>query len=977
MSDTSTPARPAGRLLPSGRQYRSTSQSPTRQRLIPDDLLSHLSPMNAVEAFRSPTGPLKASMQIATATEQAFAIRAAVASEKIYTWLSELLEWPWPTRGPAGFEIPVVKRRKVSWGDNTVLGSESISDNVQHQEQMSYMGSLPATDVSRFEQRIEEIQRDMDELDLEEIKSHVLHNHILPLSRPGTPLSDRSVTSSLSSFVRMDDLTAIITATVVQALPNLSKLIRLMNTWSVRLAVLRRVPVMLAALADAEVAIQSGWNAVELSTKHDVNELPGNGVSTLSRKDFEIMKLVLEKKVAKTARELDYMLDSLEGREDTLPDEWCDRMDSLERGYSEWVATCEQKIREAEWAKAIREMPPARSLNSAKTSGAADIIALDVLQGDTLPKDAQETSRTESSSVPSAHTDATPRVDLNVDPSREQTGRQNEKDIESHAQGGHVSLPEPATTSNERKQDNHHDDASQTSLLNGGALVPELPSFIVEDVGTTTSADIRPSAIADQVKAPSDPSNITDSSEMSSVQPLVSVERTERPDSQWDDGSESDLEVPSPRLFTSDEREPSLPPSLKVERPGSSASTSTVIHQNGGAVHVASSLPKFVDTPEFARMQIVDPMGSDELGLPSSPPEEISDPRMSSEISKDMPTLTEGPDDEDPPKTPLESSFFDESDYAQEYGSPSRMSEASSADDQLQQQISEILESIPAKIHLSSQPNPVNLNPPDLQLPYTKPKPVDRPARSQSSLSSRAGTPSFLLSPAYARNPRPRQQRGNQEIKLYHLSRSTGEAPIKLFIRCVGDNAERVMVRVGGGWADLGEYLKEYASHHGRRSTRGEGKVEIKDLPRVSTGRADSSPASRPGSALDSPMTPLNVRKTRKSVGEEAAGARFPKTPLAASALSSDTPSSEASTRSRSSSRLSWTEEDSTLGMAGPRSKNVEMSEESKAWVESVKEKVRIASGERKASNPKLEERLGELGRVGATKRLFRKGGAG
>jgi hypothetical protein len=73
------------------------------------------------------------------------------------------------------------------------------------------------------------------------------------------------------------------------------------------------------------------------------------------------------------------------------------------------------------------------------------------------------------------------------------------------------------------------------------------------------------------------------------------------------------------------------------------------------------------------------------------------------------------------------------------------------------------------------------------------------------------------------------------------------------------------------------------------------------------------------------------------------------------------------------------------------------MSEENKAWVESVKEKVRLASGERKVSGsqphhqvlhhqppPQPQQPLqpdeynrgkfGELGKVGGTKRLFRQG---
>ncbi|KAI5849619.1 hypothetical protein DFP73DRAFT_541297 [Morchella snyderi] len=68
-------------------------------------------------------------------------------------------------------------------------------------------------------------------------------------------------------------------------------------------------------------------------------------------------------------------------------------------------------------------------------------------------------------------------------------------------------------------------------------------------------------------------------------------------------------------------------------------------------------------------------------------------------------------------------------------------------------------------------------------------------------------------------------------IELYHLHRDNGQAPIKLYIRLVGERGERVMVRVGGGWADLAEYLKEYATHHGsKRRTVSGGGIEIQDL---------------------------------------------------------------------------------------------------------------------------------------------------
>jgi len=189
------------------------------------------------------------------------------------------------------------------------------------------------------------------------------------------------------------------------------------------------------------------------------------------------------------------------------------------------------------------------------------------------------------------------------------------------------------------------------------------------------------------------------------------------------------------------------------------------------------------------------------------------------------------------------------------------------------------------------------------------------------------------------------------------------------------------MVRVGGGWADLGEYLKEYVSHHGRRS--GHSKVEIKDV--TGAGHATSTPPTRPASAQEahSPTTPLNIRKSRRSAAAEevtanvlAAQSKIP--PAISSKREGSSPNG--STRSRSSSRVSWPEEDSSLGMAGLKAKQVEMSEDTKAWVESVKEKVRIANGERKVSESSTSQlmisgKFGEMGKVGATKRLFRRRG--
>ncbi|KFY24565.1 hypothetical protein V493_05149 [Pseudogymnoascus sp. VKM F-4281 (FW-2241)] len=344
-------------------------------------------------------------------------------------------------------------------------------------------------------------------------------------------------------------------------------------------------------------------------------------------------------------------------------------------------------------------------------------------------------------------------------------------------------------------------------------------------------------------------------------------------------------------------------------------------------------------------------------------------------------------------KLALDAPSFTNVDVDLEY---SQASPAKISDDQLQQQISEILGSIPARIELSNAPIPPQKSP-------MKPKHVLRKRPSRPSLSpaprpsySRAPTPSFTLAPAKSRLSRPRQQ-NNSDIQLYHLMRSTGDPPIKLFVRLVGERGERVMVRVGGGWADLGEYLKEYSSHHGRRAERsGEIQVELPSSgrPRMGSigslnpapgmlrtgpnGNVWSSPGSRPGSSMGSrPGSSLQVRKrgarvsdvadTREnSVRSPSMPVPFTSTTLRANAAKGQTPPA------RSVSRQAWSVgpdgEEVHLGPSGPKNKKGEMDEGRKRWVDGVVEKVRQVSVE------SSKDGFGALGQVGGTKRVFRKG---
>ncbi|KAM3450032.1 hypothetical protein MY3296_006429 [Beauveria thailandica] len=920
----------------------SLGHSPARSKLSSDDILLHITPSTAVEALKSPTGAIRACMSLASPAEREFAMRTALASQRIYEWLTEMRAWTWPDQGgSAGFERDVQQVRRTLFGSST-----SSTSSQRHQEEV-YMGSLPQNQVADYARRIEEIYHDMDQLEVEDIKKHILTIHVMPISRSTTPVSEGGhYDAATPSYHRMGDLSAVVTAIVVQALPNIARLTRLLQIWTMRITVLQHINPVLGAIEDAERILDDAWEQVSLLAQEKARLERGKGEEpvepVLTKETFGPKKRSIMRKVAKPGRTLDYMLDCLEGLEDTLPDHWLERMEMTERNFGEWAAVAERKIREIEWLRNILDSQNEDRLKlqdeSAYTDHQSAEISMLHIQDNLADR------------VASRDTISPKRV------------MDNRLTLSALAVFGHHPMPNMtsevlAESETPAKQKRISDELVQATMSPVKEEVEEEEELCLPELRSSVMADI--SDLADDTVLYG-----SHFDGLSSDGPEISASPTA-------------FKGPVRRAEYFDDSPPSSPP-LSPPMPEQHQMRDSVVHLVDSPL-VNSGLPEFDDS----------------MGI----------------------------------KSPLDSSFMD--DYEDTYSLPdalptSALHRDSVGDEKLRDQISQIIEGIPARICLQSDTPNINLNPPDLQLPHLKKKPSkDRFRRSGSAVSSRAATPSFTLSPAKAFRP-PRPHRGQQEIKVYHLSRSTGEAPIKLFIRCVGQDGERVMVRVGGGWADLSEYLKDYASHHGRRSGKPEEtKVEVRDLPQVgrvtnsSVMAQASSPSSRPGSRLDdvssvtiAPSTPVKVRKTRRSIGASGSEApRFhPKTPIATLHYSSveNTPGSDAgggSARSRPGSRLSWAEDDSPfLGLAGPSGKKVTMSDENKAWVESVKEKVRLASGERKMPpmgnppGPPLSsmaanvasgvgpersargttpvedaKRFGELGKVGGTKRLFRK----
>ncbi|KAL7925403.1 hypothetical protein ACQKWADRAFT_283919 [Trichoderma austrokoningii] len=845
MNDSPVLVKPKRLSTPTPGQLLAARQRPA------DEFFTHLEPAKLVEALTPPHGVLRGCLAEASAIDRDFAMRTAMASHEIWQWLDELNQWNWPKHGGSeGFLEPNNTQRK--------LFAQAPAPGKEEADRKQYMGSLLAEEVEKYESRIDQINQAMDRLDLEEIKGHVISDHILPLSRPGTPINmdpSRSMLSALSSYHKMEDISVLITAIVIRTLPNLAKLSRQLQLWHMRIIVLRHVNPFLQAIQEVEALLGENWEAI--SQSHWEMEQPSRKAivlpaRTLTDKDFDARRQSLALKVAEPGRALDYMLDCLEGAPDTLPDDWLNRLEDVEQGFGEWVSACERMMAEAKLAQ-TKPMKPSSLSPSPTRAGEAGSGSNNKLSPPLLLL------------PPTGDSD-------------------------------HGAYLDPIAE-DELSSSEDHPTPESGSSPGDAAVVDDHMSAISEE---------------DELDLPSNFGS---------------------PASRYADDASSDM----PEISAS----PAAVPRNRLRE---------ALYAHG-------------DSP------------------PSSPPDVERRAREGMRLL-DSPMVAPVAEDDESffPSAYDEDSFLDdfEDSYAPDLpdvpAPPSRRESA--GEQQLRLQITQIIESIPARIKLTNGTSGINLNPPDLQLPRLRNKASREPVkRSTSGMSTRTATPSFTLSPVKQRT-RPK---GHYPIRVYHLSRSDNEAPIKLFIRCVGEHGERVMVRVGGGWADLSEYLKEYAMHHGRRSTgQDRTKVEVRDNTRTPgpAHSTHSSPPSRSPTSADNRSSTSPMPTARKSRRSSVNSSLRPKTPVTPGQPAQGTPPSEGSAISRPSSRQSWVEDESSfLGLAGPRAKKIEMSEESKAWVESIKEKVLMASSSDKKPSEKkpAEKKFGEIGKAGGTKRVFRK----
>jgi hypothetical protein len=1008
-----------------GRLYGSSEESRLRD----------LSPDTTLRAFTQKPMPFDTTrdeykifscIETLTAAERDLGTRVAKAAQRLKTWCAEIEQWGWS----GSFEQPSAEYREQRRRSIEMRIREHVaeSDVDEALAPLDYWGSLLSVEVEQHEARLDDMEDEMLKLDIEELKEHVLDMHPTGRSRP----SSAGYEADRQHYKIMDDFSFLITQTLLSALPHHAQLKDRLSTWIARVSILREAPRYMGDLDAAQKAMRLGWDAIEPPT--DTSDLAfeqwKKAVDTISR--------VLQNRVSDLGKRLDRMLDTLEGRDDCLPEIWIDNFERTEADYGQWTHESRRRVIDLDvrrreegfniTRKGVTEMQEPHSSDTLKytsidgsSSTPAGISEIHVeLRANATAHWKSAIGTNEVAEADKSEISGTARAGLRSATSFK-TDVHNTR-IDSAGSAVEVVSPEAGSATDPEddvrlsghehatstKNDIFSDDKSPDVSIGSSASSTTLALPRTGDGAQNDAAKIA------QFLATASSSDFNTAYPMTSVLPeMMSFESEALPiddESEFDEGDtvvhnelDDDLEddatayMRSESISQNDRVDDQLASALPNRPRPLAFSDAPIITANDGQDSAIMDPPH---TPRSWRGSLGS--FSTDMSPDSSPHSTIEEsPSVRNATNRSMRA----------PRPELNAAMakrravvhtIDDSSSAP--WPPSRFSEKthSSADD-LERKISDILNTIPAHIRLRSGPGP---DAPEVKsargLRAKGSRGYLRAARSASGLKS----PELTLSPAKsefesnntATGRSSRVARGDNDIKLYHLTQLGKEQPIKLFIRRVGENGERLMVRVGGGWSDLGEFLRQYAEHHGRR-TASEGKFEILGMEVKnndgSPQRPDTAMSSKRhslGHTLASPVTTPS-KPSGVGISKDEAPPPMPK-------LVSTTPgiAEETADPSSASSRLSWSGNE--VGLAGPKARKLDLSGEKLEWIEGMMKQARTVSGNFITPHPMPSERgesasdfrpgsgagtrpavggrksdFGDLGKVGNTKRVFMKGG--
>lgn len=986
-----TPRRvPSPVMSPSGRRGRLHAGSE-------DGRLRDLSPETTLRAFTYTPVPFDttrdeykifACIDTLTAAERDLGARVAKAAQRLKAWCAEIEQWGWS----GSFEEPSAqlreqKRKSIELRIRQHVGRLDLG--LDHAvPPLEYWGSLLSVEVEQHEARLDEIGDDMLKLDVEELKEYVLDMHPAAKSRP----SSAGYEATRQHYKVMDDFSFLITQTLLSALPHHTKLKERLNTWTARVSILREAPRYISDLDTAQKAMRLGWDAIEPPAD------PSDLAFEQWKEAIDTISTILHQRVSSLGRRLDRMLDTLEGREDCLPEHWIDTFEATEADYGRWKHESRRRLIDA----SVRR----RADDSA------------------APKSALATTQHLS---PDPSSSAVPDTDHNIDQSSSiaaalvKSSASEDRHVEANSDSPVNRPPSLVLQSDALRKPGHSLESideiispkirSPTSQKNAPALSPrqhmallgyDAPAEDDSPFVSESSSHSSSSILTGNVNFKSEPLPSDDESEFDEGDTVVHHVLNESPEHgavqaeseslfpghpKPDDSSKSHVQhypkvlaIPDMPILTAkgsrDDVVIDAPQTPRSWR-GSLGSFSTDLSPDSSPHSTAEESPS-------VRNHTIR-----EMRMPHS---ELNGAMPKRRLEQDSTTLEQ----------PLANAPWLPSHFNHRPGNSA---------EELERKISDILTTIPAHIRLTSGPGP---NAPEVKpargLTAKGSRTYLRAARSVSNFKA----PELVLSPAKSEfdlhnassgRRSAAAARGDNDIKLYHLTQPGKEQPVKLFIRRVGENGERVMVRVGGGWSDLGEYLRQYAEHHGRR-TASEGKFEVVGLEiknsDQSPGRPESVMSRRERRISASYPIPSPSTTPVKASGL-GVGISRDQTPPQMPTFHSSTPDrgEEPDVPSTTSSRSSW--QGKEVGLAGPTSKKLDLSGDKLVWIEGMMKQARTVStnaiptdrpvsqrderpltsgGSRPGSRAGPGGALGgkktefkDLGRVGGTRRLFMKGG--
>jgi hypothetical protein len=1014
--------------------------------------LRDLTPDTTLRAFTQRPMPFDTScdeykifscIESLTAAERDLGARVAKAAQRLRSWCSEIEQWGWSgSFEPPSQEYREKRRRSLELRIREHVGDADLTNALPPLE---YWGSLLSVEVESHEARLDDIEDEMLKLDVEELKEHVLDMHPSGRSRP----SSAGFEASRQHYKPMDDFSFLITQTLLSALPHHAQLKDRLSTWTARISTLRQIPRYLDDLSTAQKAMHLGWDAIDppADTSDEAFAQWKDAVDTIAG--------VLGNKVRDLGKRLDSMLDTLEGRDDCIPDNWIDIFEGVETDYGRWSHESRRKVIDFDVRRKWEQKVPV----SRQTAASAQLEAQPKAASATQP-DPETLDQMPAASATLSDDDASTRSAV--------AGQI----LETSRSTPHKHFPTPIVT--ERSAIATFDNNSSGTDLSAtpvkkDALRPSSPLKAVQNAS--------PESIVHRHATPFAEPQL----------PMKTPEARTPRVLEFATGSSSNRSTPNKKpWFMVDTPSPS--PTVahfkekKVEQLPTYNPTADLpeVSQNLIAPIVAPVSHEYEQTPEGESpvddesdfeegdtvihndmddiLEAVDPVQPLYEEVREEPTEEVHSRHRHADMSENPIIITtdgQAGSVQDPPQTPRSrrdsegsissNTSFDSSPPSYMEDSPSvrntishsvraprpelnatmakrRLGKSLNEDsmssapwpptqfsqkstnsaEELERKISDILTTIPAHIRLTSGPG--------ADAPEVKPtrglaskgsRTYLRAHRSVSGLKS----PELTLSPAKSEfdsvvsgRKSAAATRTDNDIKLYHLTQPGKEQPVKLFIRRVGENGERVMVRVGGGWADLGEYLRQYAEHHGRR-TASEGKFEVLGLEvnrpdtMHSPNRPDSA-ASRQERRISSarPLASPHTTPTKATTSGISMDNTVPPMPNFAS-----TPgiADEIGLPSTNSSQRSWSGNE--VGLAGPKAKKLDLSGEKLEWIEGMMKQARTASGSvvptthtartrEERADSRSESRpdsvagskkpdFGDLGKVGGTKRIFLKGG--